>query len=178
MLTHPSLLPFDFSCAALYAEANRELSQCVEDWQRNSTHVNIQRLLSLLQSVFPALKQLLEFRAGGDDPASSSSSARSSRTQSAGLPSLAAALESDLAEQVAAFEEKMQQMRQREEQAQAEIAELEAQGKQARGPAAKKIDAAPSQSNSGGAFLPRSHTPAADELPPFQFLCLCQANMK
>lgn len=169
-------LPLCSHSPALYATANRELSQCVDDWQRNSTHVNIQRLLALLQSVFPCLKQLLDFR--HDAHATGVSAA----AQPPGaLPDLAANLQSDLDEALHEFEERTRSLREQQAQLQQEIdadaQQTGSQSKQQLRRAASDVLPASARaltSSSGGRGnapgRPPSTTPTADaELPPFQF---------
>ena len=180
-LTSSFYLPMSSYSPALYATANRELSQCVDDWQRNSTHVNIQRLLALLQSVFPCLKQLLDFR--HDAHATGGTAA----AQPPGaLPDLAAKLQSDLDEALHEFEERMRSLREQQAQLQQEIdadaQDTGSQSKQQQQQQRKIVSDVPpvsaraltSSSGRGNASSrpgpPSSVTPPADaELPPFQF---------
>jgi hypothetical protein len=50
---------FDAANNNLYSDIVTQLDECINDWQRNSTHHNINKLLSIMASVIPSIKSLL-----------------------------------------------------------------------------------------------------------------------
>jgi len=156
--TDSLLSKFHTSNNALYAEASRELAQCVDDFQRNSTHVNIQRLLALLQALFPSLKQLLEFRHGD------ARSHAQGPAQRSGWAPLAVALQERMDEALASFEQRMSTLRQRLDGLVQQADEMDRVPKQRRSPPAERVNDQERPPTRGSTARSRE-----EELPPFQF---------
>jgi hypothetical protein len=174
LLAHTDALmaKFHTSNNALYAEATKELAQCVDDFQRNSTHVNIQRLLSLLQSLFPSLRQLLEYRHTGDARIDSNGPA-----QRSGWAPLALSLQERVNEALIAFEERMRALRERYDALELQAQQADSTAPHEKGGPPRRKAATASRSDDGDdAGAParppssRSRLPAEqEELAPFQF---------
>jgi hypothetical protein len=133
-----------------YASASRALEECVVDWQRNSSATNIQRLLAVLQSIFPVVRQLL----------TSSSSAAFGASIGIGMAPIAAEFESEVARELTEFRARAAELHGRIETLEAGLVpsssvEFAEQREEKRRAAPQK----PSKA--------RKSPP--EELPPFQF---------
>jgi hypothetical protein len=136
----------------LYAESARELHQCVEDWQRNSERVSVQRLLTTLQSIFPSVKELLR-----DDQRSSHSSG--------GLAPVASQLQFDLDEALERFQQRTSDLERQQRNLDRDAQEQpSADDGAARRAPPRQDDRSQLRSSTG-----RSTKRNDAELPPFQF---------
>jgi hypothetical protein len=106
-----SACPLCFVSIALYADATRELAQCMDDWHRNSHAINVQRLLTTLQSIFPSVKQLLHEDHRAHAPSSSA----------VGLPDLAAHFQADVDQALEEFQERMAELQRQKAELEHEI---------------------------------------------------------
>lgn len=163
---------FDARTSDLYAEAERELAHCVDDWQRNSHTVSVQRLLTTLQAIFPILRQLLQHdhhhRRDDDDD---DEATRASSSPASGLPSVAAQLQASLDEALREFQQRLVDLEQQQQGHEREIAQQPATSPGATDSevAPRRVPARSEERSQLRSSAGRNATRAEAELPPFQF---------
>lgn len=163
-------LSFSSLSAALYADATKELSQCMADWHRNSSHVNVPRLLGTLQHVFPCVQQMLQREAARDTGDSTAGDV----STGGDLPEVARKLECGVEDALQQFHDRMAELRGQQEALDEEITQTAVTTSDSQLPRGGHDDMAdgPASSHprqlqsSSGRSTSRSHS---HEPPPFQF---------